>query len=534
MAPPPPAAATTADPHYRFQHSPRTQSLTPDGAIAAASAALADHHQAATHDDHACLGDDCFVAQNDEENQALCECLLDNLLERIARRDPNQKLFLQAFEEVARDLLPVFKVQPHYIHVLETVAEPEQVHHFRVPWLDDRGRQQVNRGYRVQFSSALGPFKGGLRFHPSVDLSVVKFLGFEQCFKNSLTGLSIGGAKGGADFDPKGRSDGEILRFCQSFATALHHHIGPNIDVPAGDIGVGTREIGYMYGMYKRLTRSFEGSFTGKQPAWGGSLLRPEATGYGVVYFAEEMIRAVEGDAAAGIRGMRCAVSGSGNVAQFATEKLLELGAVVMTMSDSTGYVIAPDGGFDHVLLELVRDAKNHLRAGLRVAADASGGRLLFMDEHSSERSTPHPKRPWGSCDIDIAFPCATQNEVDSSDVRALIACGCKYVVEGANMPTTADAVHILEQAGVAFGPAKAANAGGVAVSALEMAQNSMRLQWRREEVDEKLHEIMQRIHITCAETAAEWTGDARNLRIGANIAGFLKVANSVVEQGVV
>lgn len=494
------------------------------------------------------------------------------LVRRIAARDPEQSEFLQAFEEVAHDLVPVFRRQPRYIKVLETIAEPERVHHFRVPWLDDNGRQQVNRGYRVQFSSALGPYKGGLRFHPTVNLSIVKFLGFEQIFKNALTGLPIGGGKGGSDFDPKGKSDAEILRFCQSFVTSLAEYIGPDQDVPAGDIGVGGREIGYMYGQYKRLTRRFEGAFTGKDPKWGGSLLRPEATGYGVVYFAQEMLRDVEGEGAT-LRGKRCVISGAGNVAQNCCAKLLELGATVLTMSDSSGFVYAP-AGFDEELLAIVSRAKNVDRAGLKVAADRSGGRLQYCsdmpapgargkglglkgadngdaaptrtrgrgrgpgDAHAAATVTgthlhPHPRRPWGTCALDIAFPCATQNEIDLADAKALHAAGVRMVIEGANMPTTSEAARFFHSKGIAFAPGKAANAGGVAVSALEMTQNSMRLSWTREQVDEKLHEIMRSIFAMCADTAAEY-GEKGNYRVGSNIAGFLKVANSVVEQGTV
>lgn len=416
--------------------------------------------------------------------------------------------------------------------------------------MDDSGKQQVNRGYRVQFSSALGPYKGGLRFHPTVNLSIVKFLGFEQIFKNALTGLPIGGGKGGSDFDPKGKSDAEILRFCQSFVTSLAEYIGPDQDVPAGDIGVGSREIGFMYGQYKRLTRRFEGAFTGKDPKWGGSLLRPEATGYGVVYFAQEMLKDREGEGAT-MAGKRCVISGAGNVAQNCCAKLIALGATVLTLSDSTGYAYAPDG-FDEELLAIVARTKNVERAGLQVAADRSGGRLQFCtdtqkkktagDKHSGYQASasvagshlhPHSRRPWGTCALDIAFPCATQNELDLADAEALVSAGVTMVVEGANMPTTSDAVEFLHEKGIAFGPAKAANAGGVAVSALEMSQNSMRLSWTREQVDEKLHEIMRSIFALCAETAAEY-GEPGHYRVGSNIASFLKVANSVVEQGTV
>eukprot|EP00237_Pycnococcus_provasolii_P001251 CAMPEP_0119190076 /NCGR_PEP_ID=MMETSP1316-20130426/1236_1 /TAXON_ID=41880 /ORGANISM="Pycnococcus provasolii, Strain RCC2336" /LENGTH=610 /DNA_ID=CAMNT_0007184855 /DNA_START=20 /DNA_END=1852 /DNA_ORIENTATION=+ len=499
-------------------------------------------------DDHTCLGPECFgnvVIDDDIVEDVIkkkdgAQVMYRKLRAAVRARDAEQTEYLQAFDEITRDLLPVFEKEPHYAAVLETIAEPEQCHIFRVSWLDDNGRQQVNRGYRVQFSSALGPYKGGLRFHPTVNLSICKFLGFEQIFKNALTGLPIGGGKGGSDFDPKGRSDAEILRFCQSMAIALTHHIGPNVDVPAGDIGVGAREIGYMYGQYKRITRSFEGAFTGKDPKWGGSLLRPEATGYGVVYFAKCMLA----KKSMTMQDMRCVVSGSGNVAIYCVEKLLELGAHVLTMSDSTGFLYVPDG-FTKELVDIVRAIKMTRGRSLREVLDCGCVGFQSVEFHDDDKNInesthhhPHRKRPWGFVqDVDLVFPCATQNEIDAEDASAIISSmkmhGARCVVEGANMPSTIGAVEEFERANVAFGPSKAANAGGVAVSALEMAQNSMRMQWTREEVDEKLVGIMNRIFATCDDTAREW-GMPGLYRVGANIAAFLKVANSVVEQGVV
>ena len=443
--------------------------------------------------------------------------MANELYQRVAARNAGETEFLQAFREVLDTLMPLFERENKYLKVLEVIAEPERAHSFRVPWVDDHGKQQVNRGFRVQFSSALGPYKGGLRFHPTVTQSVIKFLGFEQIFKNSLTGLPIGGGKGGSDFDPKGKSDGEILRFCQSFCTSLSEYIGPNIDVPAGDIGVGGREIGYMYGQYKRLTRSFEGAFTGKDPKWGGSLIRPEATGYGTVYFLRRMVQ-VRGEE---LKDQRVLLSGAGNVAQYAAEKLLHEGAVPLTMSDSTGYVYA-EGGIDEELLKVIAYVKNDQRAGLEVAAQLSEGRLAFVPGEN----------PWKvDYAADVALPCATQNEVDADDVQALSRGGCRYVAEGANMPCTAAACDMLHRHGIRFGPAKAANAGGVAVSALEMAQNSARLSWTREEVDKLLEGIMDNIFDASMNTAEEF-GQPHNYQVGANISGFLKVANSVIEQG--
>jgi glutamate dehydrogenase (NADP+) len=438
------------------------------------------------------------------------------LYNKVAARDPEQKEFLQAFEEVLQSLKPVFEKNDKYLAIMETIAEPERVITFRVPWIDDKGVQRVNRGYRVQFSSALGPYKGGLRLHPTVNLGVIKFLGFEQIFKNALTGLPMGGGKGGSDFDPKGKSDNEILAFCTSFMTSLYRHIGANCDVPAGDIGVGGREIGYMYGQYKRLTGQFEGVLTGKNTRWGGSLIRPEATGYGAVYFAQNWCE----DHKVNMKGARCLVSGSGNVAQYTIEKLLELGAIPLTVSDSTGYVLEPNG-FTKEKLEKVMHLKNVKR-----------GRISEYCKDSSTAKFVAGKKPWEVKDVLIAFPSATQNEIDENDAKTLAASGCKLVVEGANMPSTKEAIQVYESKGIVLCPGKAANAGGVAVSGLEMTQNSTRLSWSREEVDLRLKDIMKNIYQASKQAGAKYgTG---NIQHGANIAGFLKVADSVVEQGCV
>eukprot|EP00920_Eleutheroschizon_duboscqi_P032469 GHVT01078410.1.p1 GENE.GHVT01078410.1~~GHVT01078410.1.p1 ORF type:complete len:492 (+),score=109.77 GHVT01078410.1:221-1477(+) len=414
-------------------------------------------------------------------------------------------------------LRPLIQKFPKYLGVLETIAEPEGSFTFRIPWLDDEGVQRINRGYRVQFSSALGPFKGGLRFHPTVTLSVMKFLGFEQIFKNSLTGLPLGGAKGGSDFDPKGKSDAEILRFCQSFMVALAKHIGPSQDVPAGDIGVGAREIGYLYGQYKRLTSHFEGALTGKDPKWGGSNLRPEATGYGAVMFAAHALQAMGKSFA----GLRCAISGSGNVALFCAERLLASGVTVLTLSDSTGYVVEPLG-FSAAQLEMVKRLKITGRE-----------RISAYCKLSRTASFVPGRRPWEVA-CDVAFPCATQNEIDIHAAQLLIENKCKMVVEGANMPTTNDAIALFKSKGVVLCPAKAANAGGVAVSGLEMAQNAMRVSWSRARVEEELKKIMKSIFDDCQNAAREHVGDPMDLQAGANIAGFIKVADSVIQQGCV
>ena len=387
---------------------------------------------------------------------------------------------------------------------------------FRVPWTDDQGRVQVNRGMRVEFNSAIGPYKGGLRFHPSVNLSIIKFLGFEQVFKNALTTLPIGGGKGGSDFDPKGKSDNEVMRFCQSFMTELFRHIGANIDVPAGDIGVGGREIGYLFGQYKRLTRRWEGVLTGKGYGWGGSLIRPEATGYGQVYFLREMLKA-RGEE---ITGKTCTISGSGNVAQFCAEKAISYGGKVLTMSDSGGFVHDPDG-IDEEKLAWIMELKNTRR-----------GRISEYVKKFKSARFHAGKRPW-SVKCDIALPCATQNEIEKAGAKALVKGGTIAVCEGANMPTTPEAVEIFQAAKIAFGPAKAANAGGVAVSALEMAQNAYFSEWSREEVDSRLDAIMTGIHAQC-DSAAEKYGHAGDLLVGANVSGFLKVANAMLDQGVV
>lgn len=438
------------------------------------------------------------------------------LYQKIQKRDPDQKEFLQAFEEVLQSLKPVFEKNEKYLAVMETIAEPERVITFRVPWIDDNGVQQVNRGYRVQFSSALGPYKGGLRLHPTVDLGVIKFLGFEQIFKNALTGLPLGGGKGGSDFDPKGKSDNEILAFCTSFMTSLYRHIGANCDVPAGDIGVGGREIGFLYGQYKRLTGLFEGVLTGKATRWGGSLIRPEATGYGAVYFAQNWCE----DNNVSIKGARCIVSGSGNVAQYTIEKLLHLGAIPLTVSDSNGYVLEPNG-FTEEKLEKIMHIKNVKR-----------GRVSDYLKESSTAKYFEGKKPWDVENVTLAFPSATQNEIDEHDAKILAKNGCKLVVEGANMPSTKEAIEVYKKSGIVLCPGKAANAGGVAVSGLEMTQNSTRLSWSREEVDARLKDIMKNIYTASKSAAAEY--GIKNIQEGANIAGFLKVADSVIEQGCV
>jgi len=439
------------------------------------------------------------------------------LYNKVAARDGEQKEFLQAFEEVLYSLKPVFEKEDKYLAVMETIAEPERVITFRVPWMDDQGIQRVNRGFRVQFSSALGPYKGGLRLHPTVNLGVIKFLGFEQIFKNALTGLPMGGGKGGSDFDPKGKSDNEIMQFCTSFMSSLYRHIGANCDVPAGDIGVGGREIGYLFGQYKRLTGQFEGILTGKNTRWGGSLIRPEATGYGAVYFAQNWCE----DNKVSLKGARCVVSGSGNVAQYTIEKLIQLGAIPLTVSDSTGYVLEPNG-FTQEKLEKVMHLKNVTR-----------GRIAEYCKESSTAKFFPGKKPWEVKDVLIAFPSATQNEIDGSDAELLVGSGCKLVVEGANMPSTKAAIQVYESKGIILCPGKAANAGGVAVSGLEMTQNSTRTSWAREEVDEKLKDIMKNIYQASKAAAAKY-GCPGNIQDGANIAGFLKVADSVIEQGCV
>ncbi len=440
-----------------------------------------------------------------------------SVFEKVKDQNAHEAEFLQAVEEVFESLVPVFDKYPKYIeeNLLERLVEPERIVSFRVPWVDDKGQVQVNRGYRVQFSSAIGPYKGGLRFHPSVKQSIVKFLGFEQIFKNSLTGQPIGGGKGGSNFDPKGKSDFEVMRFTQSFMTELQKHIGPDTDVPAGDIGVGGREIGYMFGQYKRLNGYENGVLTGKGLAYGGSLARMEATGYGAVYFAEQMLKARGED----FTGKTAIVSGSGNVAIYATEKLHELGAKVVAVSDSSGYVYH-EAGID---LDLLKELKEVKRA--RISE--------YVDTHTDAVFTPAGGDSIWTLKADLAFPCATQNELNEEDAKTLVANGVIAVTEGANMPSTLKAIDVFHEAGVLFGPAKAANAGGVAVSALEMAQNSQRTPWSFEEVDNKLKGIMKDIYDNSAAAAKEFDAEG-NLVVGANIAGFLKVAEAMSAQGIV
>lgn len=440
----------------------------------------------------------------------------EEFLEFVREKNPGETEFQQAVREVVESLWDFLQDHPVYLHakILERLVEPERVVMFRVPWLTDRGEVEVNRGYRIEFNSAIGPYKGGLRFHPSVTLSILKFLGFEQIFKNSLTTLPMGGGKGGSDFDPKGKSDAEVMRFCQSFMTELSRHIGPNTDIPAGDIGVGGREIGYLYGQYKRLRNEFTGVLTGKALNWGGSLIRPEATGYGTVYFAREMLQTREQS----FEGKTVAISGSGNVAQFAAEKALQLGGKVVTLSDSNGTIFDPRG-IDAGKLEYVMQLKNQERGRIREYADQ------YEAEYWEDQ------RPW-KAKCDIALPCATQNEISGDEAQRLVKDGCICVAEGANMPSTPEAIDVFQKSGILYGPGKAANAGGVSVSGLEMSQNSMRIQWSREEVDDKLQTIMKNIHQQCVKYGRE--GDYVNYEKGANIAGFIKVADAMLDQGVV
>ena len=441
---------------------------------------------------------------------------IEEFMDVVKVRNSGEAEFHQAVHEVVESLWDFLKDNPHYLHarILDRVVEPERVLQFRVPWRNDKGDVEVNRGFRVEFNSAIGPYKGGLRFHPSVNLSILKFLGFEQVFKNSLTTLPMGGGKGGSDFDPKGKSDNEVMSFCQSFMTELCRHIGPDTDVPAGDIGVGGREIGFLFGQYKRIRNEFTGVLTGKGLNWGGSLIRPEATGYGCVYFAEEMLKKV-GD---GFDGKNVAVSGSGNVAQFATEKATQLGARVITLSDSSGS-IHDENGIDPEKLAWVMDLKNNRRGRIKDYADEF--KVNYLEG----------QRPW-TIPCDIALPCATQNEINGEDAQMLISNGCKVISEGANMPSDPDAVNAFQDSDILFGPGKAANAGGVATSGLEMSQNSMRINWAREEVDKKLHQIMKDIHESCVEHGND--GGLINYVKGANIAGFIKVADAMIDQGVV
>ena len=445
------------------------------------------------------------------------------IYEAVVARDPNQPEFHQAVWEVLESLEPVIEQHPEYRSIVERVVEPDRLIHFRVPWVDDAGKVQVNRGFRIQFNGAIGPYKGGLRFHPSVNASILKFLAFEQIFKNSLTGLPMGGGKGGSDFNPKGKSDGEVMRFCQSFMMELWRHIGHDCDVPAGDIGVGGREIGYMFGMYKRLRNEFQaGVLTGKGLAYGGSLIRPEATGYGLVYFAREML-ATKGKS---FEGAVVSISGSGNVAQFACEKVLDLGGKPVTFSDSSGFIHDPDG-IDREKLAWVMDLKNNRR-----------GRISeYVKQYPSATFTASAPEPslnglWG-VDVDVALPCATQNELNGEEAKMLVANKVIAVGEGANMPCTPEAVEVFQEAGILFAPGKASNAGGVATSGLEMSQNSLRMPWTREEVDQKLEGIMVNIHKNASETAKKY-GREGDYVFGANVAGFLKVAEAMIAQGVV
>jgi len=446
------------------------------------------------------------------------------IMAQVIAKNPAEPEFHQAVQEVLESLRLVLDRHPEYraARILERMVEPERIVMFRVPWFDDQGDVRVNRGFRIQMNSAIGPYKGGLRFHPSVNLGILKFLAFEQVFKNSLTTLPMGGAKGGSDFDPKGKSDSEVMRFCQSFMTELYRHVGPDTDVPAGDIGVGGREIGYLFGQYKRLANQFTGVLTGKGLNWGGSLIRPEATGYGCVYFASEMLKTRKDS----LEGKICLVSGSGNVSQYTVEKLIELGAKPVSMSDSDGAIYDPDG-IDREKLAWVMELKNQRRGRIRQYAEHYQ-RAVYMNA-----DLPSGHNPLWTVKCDCAFPSATQNEINAKDAANLIGNGVKLVAEGANMPSTLEATQMFLEAGILYGPAKAANAGGVATSGLEMCQNSARLSWTREEVDARLHRIMVEIHRTCYETAATY-GTPGNLVNGANIGGFMKVANAMLDQGLV
>ncbi len=442
---------------------------------------------------------------------------IDAFMAGVRAKQAHESEFLQAVEEVAEAVIPFIADKPKYkeAKILERMVEPERTIMFRVPWLDDNGEIQINKGFRVEFNSAIGPYKGGLRFHPSVNLSILKFLGFEQVFKNSLTTLPMGGGKGGSDFDPKGKSDNEVMKFCQSFMTELQRHIGPDTDVPAGDIGVGGREIGYMFGQYKRLRNEFTGVLTGKGRNWGGSLIRPEATGYGTVYFAKEML-ATKRDS---LHGKTVVISGSGNVAQYALQKVIHLGGKVVTVSDSSGYVHAPNG-IHSEQLDFLMELKNVRRGRIKELAD----NFENIEFHEGQR-------PWG-VKCDVALPCATQNELNGEEAKTLLANGCICVAEGANMPSTPEAIAAFDEAKILFSPGKASNAGGVATSGLEMSQNSLRLSWTADEVDEKLHGIMVSIHEACEKYGRE--GDYVDYVKGANIAGFVKVADSMIDQGLV
>ena len=442
----------------------------------------------------------------------------DKLMADVIAKNPGEKEFHQAVREVVESVAPMIVENPQLmkLKVMERIVEPERVILFRVPWVNDAGEVMINKGYRIQMNIAIGPYKGGVRFHPSVNLSILKFLAFEQTFKNSLTTLPMGGGKGGSDFDPKGKSDMEVMRFCQSFITELYRHIGPDTDVPAGDIGVGGREVAYMFGQYKRLANEFTGTFTGKGLSFGGSLIRPEATGYGACYFGQAML-ATRGDS---YKGKVVAISGSGNVAQYAAQKATQLGAKVVTLSDSNGFIYDPDG-IDEEKLAYVFMLKNVQRGRIRE----------YAEKYPSAKYTPN-ERPW-SVKCDIAMPCATQNELNAEQAEALVKNGCKCVVEGANMPTTPEAIAVFQKAKILYSPGKASNAGGVATSGLEMTQNSIRLGWSKEEVDEKLKGIMANIHARCVEFGTESDGYINYVK-GANIAGFMKVADAMLAQGIV
>ena len=443
---------------------------------------------------------------------------LKKFMDFVISKNPSEPEFHQAVQEVAETIFPFLDENPKYkaAKVFERMTEPERIIIFRVPWIDDKGEVQINRGFRIEMNSAIGPYKGGLRFHPTVNLGILKFLAFEQVFKNSLTSLPMGGGKGGSDFDPKGKTDNEVMRFCQSFMSELFRHIGPDTDVPAGDIGVGGREVGFMFGQYKRLKNEFTGVLTGKGIEYGGSLIRPEATGYGCVYFAQEMLATIN----EGLKGKVAAVSGSGNVAQYATQKLIELGAKVVTLSDSNGYIFDKDG-IDAEKLAFIQHLKNVKRGRIREYADQYG--CKYVEGVS---------RPWSEV-CDIALPCATENELNEEEAKTLVKNGCICVSEGANMPSTPDAVEIFLDNKILYGPGKAANAGGVATSGLEMSQNSLRLSWTREEVDQRLHNIMINIHKTCVQFGKEEDGFINYVK-GANIGGFVKVADAMMAQGYV
>ncbi len=449
---------------------------------------------------------------------------MDKIIDQIKDRDPEQHEFHQAVHEILASVKPVLDRNLLYRQqaILARITEPERVIMFRVPWMDDEGQVQVNRGYRVEMNSALGPYKGGLRFHASVNLGIIKFLAFEQVFKNSLTTLSMGGGKGGSDFDPKGKSDNEVMRFCQSFMSELYRHIGPNTDVPAGDIGVGAREIGYLFGMYKKLKNEFTGVLTGKSLAWGGSLIRPEATGYGAVYFAAEMLHAKRDT----LENKRCLLSGSGNVAQFTAEKIIQLGGRVLTLSDSSGYIF-DEQGIDREKLASIKELKNIRRGRISEYAEQYSGAVYTPVNPSLGYNLLWDHK------ADCGFPCATQNEINDVDALHLVKNSVRLICEGANMPTTPEAIDIFHDHNIFFAPGKAANAGGVAVSGLEMAQNSMRLSWPAKEVDDRLKQIMKSIHRTCLEAASEY-GTPGNYLAGANIAGFVKVVHAMLDQGLV